>query len=440
MVFNRTLLFSLFIGHATAQGMGSIASTSAAPVSLGPVTPAPSNIATSSTVQPMGVNPSTVNPKGGVGSAQPVTVAPSSRPTGLSLGTLSPSIVSSVPVVDTLAPITSTPTAIVSASPVTLPPVSPIPSSTSPVSAAPVTLKPVEDTKLPTSLPTVLTKSPSHTFSPSGAPSESPTNAPQGCEIGCPDAPNIENGFSTLEALSCQIQYDWSQVLQGLPVQVPPTYRLCPNTVYNVTTAAIPILLSNTILLCGENGDLSEKCTVSGGETGQFIVRDLESVSIQGITFQTDGTEVSVFHEGGSLNLQDCQWTGSGRALTSRSATLTRLSDCSIVDSNLNATAAIVAHSQSILEMERLQVQSTVTSERLIRIDNSTITITECDLSDNTAESLVHARGTSNMVMNDTTIKDNRINNGIFVEEILDASMNGCVVTGNIFNMVCVTI
>jgi hypothetical protein len=50
-------------------------------------------------------------------------------------------------------------------------------------------------------------------------------------------------------------------------------------------------LLSNTVLLCGENGDLSENCTVSGGETGQIIVARLRSLSvIQGITFQTDGS------------------------------------------------------------------------------------------------------------------------------------------------------
>jgi hypothetical protein len=82
--------FSLCIGHAMAQGMGSIASASSAPVALGSITPAPSNVATSSTGQPMGVNPSTGAPKGAVGSAQPVTVAPSSRPTMLTSGTLSP--------------------------------------------------------------------------------------------------------------------------------------------------------------------------------------------------------------------------------------------------------------------------------------------------------------------------------------------------------------
>jgi hypothetical protein len=297
-------------------------------------------------------------------------------------------------------------------------------------------VQPVEPTELPTAVPAAPTNNPSDTYYPSDVPSGSPTNITGICDSGCPDAPSIENGFATVEALACQIQYDWSQVLQGRPVQVPPTYRLCPDTVYNVTTAAIAILLSNTVLLCGELGDLSDNCTLSGGELGQIIVRDLESVSIQGITFQTDGAEVSVFHEGGSLILQDCQWTGSGRALTSRSATLTRLVDCRILDSQVNTTALIVVHSQSILGMERLQIQRTATTESLIRVDNSTIMIKECELSDNVAESLVFVQGTSNLVMNDTTLKDNRISNGIVIEEILDASMDGCIVTGNIFNMV----
>ena len=273
---------------------------------------------------------------------------------------------------------------------------------------------------------------PPPTFLPSSIPSSSPVPslAPTAaCVIGCPGAPDIENGLATAQDLNCQIQYDWNQ-----GDLEPPIYRLCPNTIYSVTDV-IEIMLSNTQLLCGNSGELSDNCIISGGSNEQIAVRNLESVSIRGITFQTDNVQVSVYHEGGTLFIQDCQWSGNGRVMTSRSALLTRLVDCAIRDSNITGTM-MVARSRGIVKLERLTIQNTTVGEDLVRVANSALTIQECDFLDNQADRLLIVAGQSNLFMLDTAFEANHCANGLVFEDGLNVAIEGCTISNNTFTTV----
>jgi hypothetical protein len=64
------------------------------------------------------------------------------------------------------------------------------------------------------------------------------------------------------------------------------TYNLCPNRVYDASEEPITPVLGNSFILCGEDGNPDNSCTVLGGRTQVEIDAPLSySFSSYGTTF-----------------------------------------------------------------------------------------------------------------------------------------------------------
>lgn len=266
------------------------------------------------------------------------------------------------------------------------------------------------------------------------------------CNVGCPD--DGINGFSTIDDLNCQIQYDWNQVQRGESVTVPPTYIVCPNTVFNMTSS-LTLLLSNSVLLCGADGAFSNKCVLANGSVE---IQNLDSVAIRGFTFRSS----SLLHTGaGSLSVQDCFFRGDfvvgGPVVMAAGTTRTSLLDCifkamgyiaSSDTSNSTITVgALILASQSALELDRVKIIGTVVSTEatvldLIRAENSAITIKDCNLLQNSANNILVGQGASTIVLSGTTFKRNDFANALSFEGTVDVTMDDCVVAGNNYSTV----
>ena len=264
------------------------------------------------------------------------------------------------------------------------------------------------------------------------------------CNVGCSGS-NF-SGYSTIDDLNCQIENDWNQVQRGESVPAPPTYILCPNTVFNMTSSVLTLLLSNSLLLCGSDGALSNKCVLTNVTVE---IQNLDSTSIRGLTFHSS----SLSHTGvGSLDVQNCSFVGrGGPVVTADGTTQTRLSDCSfenvdyitIADGANNGTTtgdALILASNGVLALERVQIigsgSQTSTTFDLVHAENAAITITDCQLRNNTVNNMVIGRGSSTVVLSGTTLDGNNFASGLFCEGIVDVTINGCAIMGNNFSTV----
>ena len=208
------------------------------------------------------------------------------------------------------------------------------------------------------------------------------------------------------------------------------------------------MLLSNSILLCGTDGSLTNGCVVANGTVQ---VQSLASVSIRGISFHSS----SLQHTGdGTLGVQDCVFTGSfgGPVVAAVGTTQTTLTDCSFETMDYNIASfgasndtmtagALILASDGVLELERVKIMGTVNSSvestlDLIRAENAVVTITNCEFSSSSAGSLLVGKGASTIVMSGTTFEGNNFANGLSFEGTVDVTIDDFVVTGNNFSTV----
>lgn len=159
----------------------------------------------------------------------------------------------------------------------------------------------------------------------------SPTFAPSlasQCNIGCPNSPDVENGFATIADLRCEMQKDLQRAKSGLKTSGPFVYRLCPDTVYDLSNSRIEPTLNDTHILCGASASSADKCIVSGGKFQSIIFAQipegnplpLDYMRYQGITFadhadEGDDLSASFVVETGLVEVIDCHWKVSFRVL-----------------------------------------------------------------------------------------------------------------------------
>ena len=129
----------------------------------------------------------------------------------------------------------------------------------------------------------------------------------------CGSDPNV-NGYSTIE----DINLDMQELLvnntdgnnDGTNSSV---FTLCPRTSFSAESGPLVPLLNDTIILCGETGDIGDECTFEGGDVQILLEGELRNVTIQGIGFQGfTGTSIAAYASTAStVVFANCRWTVS---------------------------------------------------------------------------------------------------------------------------------
>jgi hypothetical protein len=112
--------------------------------------------------------------------------------------------------------------------------------------------------------------------------------------VDCPNAPGLE-GYTSIAAINADMQTELSRIRNGGLPEDSYTFTMCPNLVFDTSSVALLPVLSNSMFVCGEMGDVGDDCVLFGGDE-QIRIEDstvsgyvLERLTFAGLTFADFG-------------------------------------------------------------------------------------------------------------------------------------------------------
>jgi len=144
--------------------------------------------------------------------------------------------------------------------------------------------------------------------------------------VSC-SADSTEIGYTSIASLNADMEAELNRIVEAGDAesgqQQQQTYRfnLCANTKFDINVdGPIRPVLSNSFIMCGNDGNSANACVFKGGNAGQVIVADstvpsyqLRTITMMGIEF-TDFTNRSVSALATAptrINFKDTKWTVS---------------------------------------------------------------------------------------------------------------------------------
>lgn len=102
----------------------------------------------------------------------------------------------------------------------------------------------------------------------------------------CDDS-SSEVGYTSIEAVNRAMQDELVRIKDGQAPLESYTFNLCPNRVFDATSEPLNPVLNNAFFLCGQNGDPTNDCTISGGKDAQVTIEssEVESYPLLKLTF-----------------------------------------------------------------------------------------------------------------------------------------------------------
>lgn len=126
------------------------------------------------------------------------------------------------------------------------------------------------------------------------------------CQFGCPNLPGLI-AYNSVDELNCAMESEAAAVTAGFPIRSPPyRYILCPNTSFDVTIRSIEPVINETVIQCGESGELEEDCVVRGDGT----VADIDLSLIKARRY----TENSVWPVAFQMYVRGIKFVGNNNA------------------------------------------------------------------------------------------------------------------------------
>jgi hypothetical protein len=129
--------------------------------------------------------------------------------------------------------------------------------------------------------------------------------------------------FATLGAVNSDMELELIRIRNGAPPQTAYMYPLCPNTVFDASLAPLRPLLNNAMIVCGVDGQRSNRCVILGGSVQVAILDSLvdgyplQELSFMGLTFSgftsasAGGIGTSIAAMASSVTMAtftDCAW------------------------------------------------------------------------------------------------------------------------------------
>jgi hypothetical protein len=129
--------------------------------------------------------------------------------------------------------------------------------------------------------------------------------------------------FATLGAVNSDMELELIRIRNGAPPQTAYLYPLCPNTVFDATLTPLRPLLNNAMIVCGVDGQRSNRCVILGGSVQVAILDSLvdgyplQELSFMGLTFSgftsasAGGIGTSIAAMASSVTMAtftDCAW------------------------------------------------------------------------------------------------------------------------------------
>lgn len=88
----------------------------------------------------------------------------------------------------------------------------------------------------------------------------------------CPSSTNTV-GYTSLDAINLDMENEFVYLKNGGESRAPYVFVLCPNTTYDASATSLLPMLSDSVIICGYNGNVRDDCILSGGEI-QVVVND----------------------------------------------------------------------------------------------------------------------------------------------------------------------
>lgn len=136
--------------------------------------------------------------------------------------------------------------------------------------------------------------------------------------IECPSDPTV-TGYTSIADINADQFDELSKITAGSSVASPPySFVLCPNTNFDASSQTLNIVLSGTVISCGNDMAASSSlgCSIQGGASQVYLADsttpnyNLAMVTIIGVTFEMfNGTSIDVMAtETLTLTLMDVVW------------------------------------------------------------------------------------------------------------------------------------
>lgn len=110
--------------------------------------------------------------------------------------------------------------------------------------------------------------------------------------IECSDSDPPLVGYDRIQDIVNDQQEEFERIESGNRPRSPYIFRLCPNTVFDMATETLPVLLDGIVFTCGPNLSSADSCVFTGAAR-QVIIEDstipdyqVLTASFIGVTFQ----------------------------------------------------------------------------------------------------------------------------------------------------------